>query len=450
VVYDGPLSHDVAFGPLLQDAVLWRDRLVSEAKEKDLVSLATDGETWGHHHKFGEMALAAVLDQMGRRPGVRVENFASFLARQPARESLEVVSPSSWSCPHGVERWRSDCSCKTAPHLPTQQEWRAPLRVSFDWLAGELRELFMEEGTAFWRDPLAARDEQGPVGDAEDAGEIRGRELLELERNALAMFTSCGWFFDDVGGVETVVVLRHAARAIELSGAHADRLEAGLLERLAPALSNDPVVGDAAKLYRAQVRKSQPAPLRAGAGYAAARLVGSGMDDQLAGYSLATPAGANGDIAVTDRRTGARTQVAVAVERPSLCRISVGAAIGARPVPLEYSELPEKHRLLVQRALTRAVVEFWFTHAERDLLASGAESLETLAGGALTRALGDLVNDQSENAVHRAHDLLDLVEQMGLGIPFDAQTAFARAREGAAGPFRHRIDVLGPRLGFVA
>jgi predicted glycosyl hydrolase (DUF1957 family) len=146
-VYHGGISHDVAFGGLLRDAHAWAARLAGSDPGGDsraLTSVATDGETYGHHHRFGEMALAAVLGELERRDGVRMENFASFLARHPAREPVNVVSPTSWSCAHGVGRWQADCGCRMAPH--THQRWRAPLREGLDWLAGRLHAAFEQEG----------------------------------------------------------------------------------------------------------------------------------------------------------------------------------------------------------------------------------------------------------------------------------------------------------------
>ena len=223
--YDGAISHDVAFGPLVRDADAWIARLTAGANQ--LVAVATDGETYGHHHKGGEVVLARVLDVLRRRDDVRVENFASFLARQEPTEEVRLVAPSSWSCPHGVERWRAECGCRAAPERGLHQRWRAPLRAALDWLAAELRAPFE-----------------------------RGRPLpAELERHLLRMFTSCGWFFDDIAGIESVIVLRSAARAIELAGPEGPRLEAGLLERLALAPSNDPAVGSGRELYLQRVKR---------------------------------------------------------------------------------------------------------------------------------------------------------------------------------------------------
>jgi len=277
-VYDGAISHDVAFGPLLKDAVAWAKRLLSAGKsgtERRLVAVATDGETYGHHHKFGEVALAWVLRELERRRDVRVENFAAFLARHRAEQEVKLVAPTSWSCAHGVERWRADCGCRMAPERPTQQRWRTPLREALDWLAGELHARFEREGGALFQDPWAARDAYGTVvggaaagiaqfvaqrlrPGADRSGERRAPELLELERNALRMFTSCGWFFDDIAGIETIQILRYAARAIELAGADAARLETGVLERLARAQSNAPAEGTGRDVYLNHVKRRVP------------------------------------------------------------------------------------------------------------------------------------------------------------------------------------------------
>ena len=256
-VYDGAISHDVAFGSLLKDASAWAERLLAPGKrghERRLVAVATDGETYGHHHKFGEVALAWVLRELERRRDARVENFAAFLARHRPEQEVKLVAPTSWSCAHGVERWRADCGCRMAPERPTQQRWRAPLREALDWLAGELHARFEQEGGALFAGSWAARDAYG----TDRTGDGRARELLEMERNALRMFTSCGWFFDDIAGIETIQILRYAARAIELAGADAPRLEAGVLERLARAQSNERAEGTGRDVYRNHVKRRVP------------------------------------------------------------------------------------------------------------------------------------------------------------------------------------------------
>jgi alpha-amylase/alpha-mannosidase (GH57 family) len=277
--YDGAMSHDVAFGPLVREPAAWIERLTAgaggtggSAGATELLAIATDGETFGHHHREGAVTLARVLEALSGRSDVRVENFAAFLARHPPQEDVRLVAPSSWSCPHGVERWRSECGCRVHTDRATQQRWRAPLRGALDWLAAELHGVFEREGALLFQDAWAARDAYGAVLGAPDAavarfvGErlrrpgdrsalARARQLLELERHALRMFTSCGWFFDDIAGLESLIVLRSAARAIELAGPDAAAgLEAGLLERLALAPSNDPAVGSGREWYLTGVK----------------------------------------------------------------------------------------------------------------------------------------------------------------------------------------------------
>lgn len=284
-IYDSVLSGDIAFGRLLTDGALLARRLApaappSASAPTDAVALtaaAMDGETFGHHHRFGEMALARAFRIVAEREDVRIENFASFLARNPPREDAVVVSPSSWSCSHGIERWRSECGCRMTPGKSTSQAWRGSLRDALEWLAGELHEIFAREGRdLFSDDPWRVRDRYGEVMGLPEAAArafaagsskpptdvarmVRAAELLELERGALRMFTSCAWFFDDLARIETIQVLRYAAFAIELSG-DAARLEAGLLERIRDAKSNDPAEGTGREIWLTKVKPRHPVP----------------------------------------------------------------------------------------------------------------------------------------------------------------------------------------------
>jgi len=233
-VYDGKLSHGVAFGELLKSEEAWLGRLLDDSQPPRLRAIATDAETFGHHHRGAERTLMGVVDGLRNAAGTRVENFASCLARHGADIEVEIVEPSSWSCEHGVERWRAECGCKMAPEVVSQQAWRPVLRDALVWLAGEL-----------------------PIADAAAAPMARG-----LARDRAAMFTSCAWFFDDIGGLEPIQVMSYAAHAIDIVAAtdreRAERLEQTLLTRLADARSNDPDIGDAAWLYRSRIRGSHP------------------------------------------------------------------------------------------------------------------------------------------------------------------------------------------------
>jgi alpha-amylase/alpha-mannosidase (GH57 family) len=262
-VYDGPLSHGVSFGPLTEDGELWArhiDKHIAAVGDAGplLISLASDGETYGHHHQGGEQGLAKVLDILRHREDIRVENFAAVLARHGAPHEAKVVPASSWSCAHGVERWRSDCGCRLAPELEGQQRWRAPLREALEWLASEVHTVFEREGARLFGDPWAARDAYGASAfgtvDADGPPPTgRAHELLEMERDVLRMFTSCGWFFDDLARIEPAVVLRYAARARELAGDPEGHLLAGLLERLMEAPTNDRSYANGADFFERHI-----------------------------------------------------------------------------------------------------------------------------------------------------------------------------------------------------
>ena len=457
-VYDGAISHDVAFGGLIRDAQLWAERLLTPGAaggDRRLVAVATDGETYGHHHHFAEVALAWLLGDLARRD-VRVENFSAFLARNPPEEEVRLVAPSSWSCPHGIERWRADCGCRLAPERPTQQRWRAPLRQGLDWLAGELHALFEREGTPLLGDAWAARDAYGGVvaGDGstmhrwlseraprlEDGNNrVRARELLELERNALRMFTSCGWFFDDIAGIEPLQVLRYAARAIDLAGAGAARLEAGLLEHLAQAESNDAAAGNGRALYLNVVKPKVPAPQRVAAGVAALRVVAPEADAASAGcYAVQS----EGDrLRLTSCRTGREYAFRVSVERRGAARLAIDVTPLDAPAAtqLALADLPERQRRAVTGWLRRDIVARCLTSDEATELATGAAELSHVAARALLRAVSALEHDQSVAAVGTVCDLADLLQLLNLHIPFDVQTEFYRIRAKAPREVARRL-----------
>lgn len=231
--YDGVLAHEVAFGALLRETSEWFFRLYPSTGRlgaETLVSLATDGETFGHHHAGGIEALTDVLERL-QHVRAPVENYAAFLARNPPREFARVVERTSWSCAHGVERWRANCGCRLEDD--TTQTWRRPLREAFDWLRDEIDRLLESEG-------------QSPPQDPADAP-----GTLPADWHARRMYSSCGWFFDDIAGIESRLCLAHAARAVELTGPEAPRLREGLRERLAAATSNDPAAGTGADVLDA-------------------------------------------------------------------------------------------------------------------------------------------------------------------------------------------------------
>jgi alpha-amylase/alpha-mannosidase (GH57 family) len=330
--YDGHLAGEVAFGGLLQNAAALESRLAavhSDDPSPRCTTLATDGETFGHHHRNGEVTLAAALTAVERHGVSLVTNAAALIAAVPPTLAVRLVSPSSWSCAHGVERWRSDCGCRLDSNAHTSQRWRRPLREAMNWLADYCHAVFEREGRAlFIDDPWSVRDAYGTVvalddvvlaefvrshvrsspRDESDSGAVtRGRTLLELERAVMRTFTSCAWFFDDVARIETRQVLRYAARAMELSG-HASRMEGDLLATLGLAVSNVRDAGTAADLFVREALPHAPPPARAAAAAAALRRAGL-HSARVASYNVYYELGRDWDAMVVNvehRRTGAR------------------------------------------------------------------------------------------------------------------------------------------------
>jgi len=268
--YDGPISQAVAFERLLSDGEKFAERLKSGFSDKrdwpQLLHIATDGETFGHHHSFGEMALTYALSRFECCDETLLTNYGEYLALYPPVVEVDIHENSSWSCVHGVERWRSNCGCNVGtPGF--NQEWRAPLREALDYLKSELDTVFEREGEQLFYDPWLARNRYIEVildrsktlgflsanmknGESNDK-KIRAMKLLELQRNSMLMFTSCGWFFDDVSGIETVQILRYAARAIQLcADVTGNSLEEKFTSMLRGAKSNIPTCGTAEDLYR--------------------------------------------------------------------------------------------------------------------------------------------------------------------------------------------------------
>jgi hypothetical protein len=275
--YDGPISQAVAFEGLLNDGQRFADRLMggfSDARTwPQLAHIATDGESYGHHHRHGEMALTYALHDIQEKKLAELTNYGQFLEKFPADHIVEIVPDSSWSCAHGVERWRSNCGCNSGGHSEWNQEWRAPLRAALDWLRDTLAAIFEEQAPAVLKEPWKARDEYIQVildrsdvslasffsahgtGSNDDAAQVRALKLLEMQRHALLMYTSCGWFFDEISGVETVQVIQYAGRALRLAQECTGKeLEAEFLAHLKLAKSNLPEHGDGAQIYEKWVR----------------------------------------------------------------------------------------------------------------------------------------------------------------------------------------------------
>jgi len=272
--YNGPASRAIAFEGLLNSGENFAARLKNDFKDTaqpQLVHVATDGESYGHHHKHGEMALAYALRLLEEDKTVKLTNYGSFLEQFPPEYECEIVDNSSWSCVHGIERWRSNCGCNGGkPGF--NQEWRAPLRQALDELRNSLAPLTELEGAKLFKDVWAARDayiqvvlDRGEESNTRfllanqshalsQAEQVHALELMEMQRHAQLMYTSCGWFFDDISGIETVQIIAYAARVLQLARRHfaeqAEPLESAFLARLAEARSNVAAEGNGARIYK--------------------------------------------------------------------------------------------------------------------------------------------------------------------------------------------------------
>ena len=278
--YNGPIARAVAFEGLLSQGERFIQRLYAafsaQDEQEQLVHIATDGESYGHHHRFGDMALAYALDRIEADAQTALTNYGEFLANYPPTYEVEIVERSSWSCAHGIDRWWSNCGCNTGAHPTWNQEWRTPLRNALDWLRDSIAPQWEEQARQLLKDPWQARDAYISVindRSAENIDEFFARQalrqpnvneesrtlkLLEMQRHALLMYTSCGWFFDDIAGIEAVQILQFAGRAVQLAqNLFGDSLESQFTRRLSAALSNVAEQGNGAQIYERRVQSAK-------------------------------------------------------------------------------------------------------------------------------------------------------------------------------------------------
>jgi len=280
--YHGPISRAIAFENLLKSSREFVDRFTS-LSTRELVNVATDGETYGHHFKFGDICLAHALEIEAPAQGFRITNYAEYLDEHPPVFEVEIDNGpqgegTSWSCQHGVGRWIRDCGCHTGGEPGWNQQWRAPLRQALDFLRDENTAHFEATRGKLFLDPWQARDDS--IALVLDPDQLReqflrdhaGRLLamdelwraltyLELQRMLLLMYTSCGWFFNDISGIETIQILKYAGRAIDLMAQLGlPSVRERFLEILEQAKSNRPEMGTGADIYRRFVEPLRPSP----------------------------------------------------------------------------------------------------------------------------------------------------------------------------------------------
>ncbi len=281
--YDGAISKSVAFDELLRDGNKFTSRLedgISTMRNyPQLINIATDGESYGHHTKFGDMALSYAMKIKVKDSGFIVTNYAEYLDKYKSDWEVDIKPVSSWSCFHGVGRWCEDCGCSTGGHAGWNQKWRKPLREALDYLRDETVLIFKKYGKKYYLNPdltrnnyinvILDRSESSVKGfqdeyfvpDLSDEDKVKAMELLEIQRHAMLMYTSCGWFFSEISGIETVQIMKYAARVMQLAKDFTKKdLEERFLEILSDAQSNLPEYGSGKDVYERFVKPSVVTP----------------------------------------------------------------------------------------------------------------------------------------------------------------------------------------------
>ncbi|MDH5695064.1 MAG: DUF3536 domain-containing protein [Dehalococcoidia bacterium] len=293
--YNESIARAVAFGGLLSSGDNFARRLTEafsdEGTRPQLVHIATDGETYGHHHRFGDMALAYALNYIEANHIAQITNYGEYLEKHLPTQEVEIIENTSWSCSHGIERWRSDCGCNTGKHPGWNQAWRAPFREALDWLCDTVTPKYEEEGRQLLQDPWAARNDYIEVILDRSPGKVEqflsqhanrrlnhsevvtALKLLELQHHAMLIYTSCAWFFEELFDIETVQVMQYAGRVIQLAEElFGESIEPRFLELLELAKSNIPEQGDGRRIYERWVKPTMIDLTKVAAHYAISSL----------------------------------------------------------------------------------------------------------------------------------------------------------------------------------
>lgn len=442
-IFDGPLSRDLAFGTATRDAASFlaamrRSAERSHVPGKRLVLAASDGELYGHHKKFADLALAYAVTVSAPFEDIEVTNLGGFLAESPPTwEARLRPGPdgegTAWSCSHGLGRWQRDCGCRMHSDKPSSQAWRKPLRRALDYLRDEAVGTFEDMGRDLFADPWQARDAYGEV--VEDAPELRkqflrtiGRPalrrgqaprrallLMEMQRSLLLMYTSCAWFFDDIAGPETAIALRRAGHALDLWQALGGKPPVtAFTDILARARSNQRKLGNGADAFARACRdRVTPAQAVARAAFSCMAAASSGPVG-LPGFDLRLdcPATTNarkrlsGKASVSCRRTGESATLAFAAAHDGKagfrCRAD-GRRLGLDDLDEEASQALRFGALVRMAASAREAAGCRALLAVADQLGACTTGEQAAVSALLARALADYL-DQDSSAGRRDRD----------------------------------------------
>lgn len=478
--YDGPKSRAIAFEGLLGSSTRFIDHLVEHQNGAGgMISVATDGESYGHHFSGGERCIAHALTHVAPERGIQVTNYGEHLEQSPpAHEVLIDEGPdglgSAWSCAHGVGRWFRDCGCHTGGLEGWTQAWRSPLRHALDLLRDELEPVFEDRGRDYFEDPWAARDDyvdvllEGPPSRAQffarhakralsDDDRVAALELLETQHHAMLMYTSCGWFFSDISGIETQQILKYAGRALDYSQqAYPSDLRDRFLDQLSEARSNRPHEGTGADVFRRYVDPSRLSPKRIVANVAMSSLVEHvGDTGEIGGYAFRRrefairPHGrlrmGLGLVGLIDTFTERRHEFAAGALH--IGGVDFYCVVKDLPSDAAFEAIAERLTSSFQSLSVPALLRLL-----ADLLGPDEYGLEHLLPEAKEQissmVLGDLVRRFSEQYANLYEDnqrTLDILQSAGFEVPRELRTAaeFTLSRRFEA-EIRHQRESLDP------
>jgi alpha-amylase/alpha-mannosidase (GH57 family) len=452
--YDGPVSRAIAFDGLLNSGENFAARLkggFKDSAQPQIVHVATDGETYGHHHKYGDMALAYTLRLLENDKSVKLTNYGAFLDQFPPEYEAEIVDNTSWSCVHGIERWRSNCGCNGGKP-GWNQEWRAPLRQALDELRDALVPLTEQEGARLFKDVWAARDgyiqvvlDRSPETQERFFAEhqshrltalerVRALELMEMQRHAQLMYTSCGWFFDDISGIETEQVIAYAGRVLQLArelfAEQAELLEPQFLVRMAEARSNVSSAGDGARIYKQQVLSMELGLEQVAAHYAISSIFSSFAEEtELFCYHVNRSSSdiytsgrarlAMGRAHIASAITGQQQKFSFAVLHFGDQNITAAVKPYEEADAAEFDAFASQAALSVQQALFPGVIRLldrYYGRADYSLTSLFRDEQRRIVQLILNSTLSDIEN--SLTTIYEDHaSLLHFLSQAGLPKP---------------------------------
>ncbi len=439
--YDGPISQGIAFGDTLKSGERFAARLLSAfdlRKDEQLVHIATDGETYGHHQKFADMALAYCLNYVENNNLATITIYGQYLDLFPPKYEAQINENSSWSCAHGVERWRADCGCNSGMNRGWRQQWRAPLRKALDFARDAMLETFEQKGKDYFTDVWAARNAYIDVildnSKTEDFLKQYGTPLalqdkpaalkfMQMQKYAMFMYTSCGWFFDEISGIETVQIMAYAKRALGFNkGITGQDLQKQFIDKLSLAPSNIPNLRDGGTIYKQLVQPMSVSLPKVAINYAISYLLDEILfEDRIFFYDITEPKvevsrqGASrlvtGYATFTSRNTLQTRKVSFAVLHKSGYDITAGAIYGQtdnleniREV-FNYGEMEECAALIKGSFVDVMDIKALLRSRQRQILANSIEK-------AKKRIRANFVD-----MFQKEHTVMGYLQHVGLPMP---------------------------------